>query len=114
MPGYITDFVLHGIQNVDVEPYTLHMKYSPNVNWDLPLINVNQNIRWITNNVNGKKFPLQIPNHINVTETLNLKTLVDYYYRIVLSTKMPYGRLSFDDIVYMEDRLMFVIKCSQN
>lgn len=108
MPGYITDFILRGIQNVEVEPYSMKMLYSPNVNWNLPLININQNIRWITNNINGKKFPLQIP--IPASDTLNLKILVDYYYNILLRTRMPCGRLSFDDILYLDDRLMFIIK----
>ena len=108
MPGYITDFILYGIQNVEVEPYSMKITYSQIVNWNLPLINVNQNIQWITNNINDTKFTLK--NRKYAYDTLNLKTLVDYYYNILLRTKMPHGRLSFDDILYLDDRLMFVIK----
>ncbi len=105
MPGYITDFVLNGIQNFYVNGN--RFGYAPLINWNVPLININPNVKWITNNLNNIRFPA--PN----VDTLYLKELVDYYYKIVMMPKLPMGKLSFYDIVYLEDRLVFIIKVTK-
>lgn len=102
MPGYITDFILNGIQNVHYDCGKL--RYSPLINWNVPLININPNVKWITNNLNNLKIPL-----FNL-ETLHLKELVDYHYNIVTIPKNPLGKITFYDIVYLDDRLVYIMK----